>query len=129
MPNPIPSQAMGIPVQSASSVPVVPRQAIPNGMDFRNRMRSQLQSSLANRQPGFKNFFQILQERRAAQRAAPAAVPAMKSGGPVEKLKKLKKPIKRKSLKKADRVRKPAYAEGGAVERFLAKYPNYKPGE
>ncbi len=45
----------------------------------------------------------------------------------MNKLSKIKKPIKKKSLKKADRVKKPAFKEGGAVERFLAKYPDYNP--
>ena len=40
-------------------------------------------------------------------------------------LSKFKKPIKRKSLKK--KQPRAAYAEGGAVERFLQKYPDYNP--
>jgi len=38
-----------------------------------------------------------------------------------------KKPIKKKSFKKAARVKRMAYKEGGAVERFLTKYPDYNP--
>jgi hypothetical protein len=41
-----------------------------------------------------------------------------------QKLQKLKKPIKRKQLKKRPRY---AFKEGGAVEKFLAKYPDFDP--
>ncbi len=37
---------------------------------------------------------------------------------------KFKKPIKRKSFKKKPVAK---MAEGGAVERFLQKYPDYNP--
>lgn len=47
----------------------------------------------------------------------------MKKATPLDKF---KKPIKRKSVKKKTQKRA-AYAEGGAVERFLQKYPDYNP--
>lgn len=42
--------------------------------------------------------------------------------------KPFKKPIKKRSFKKADRVKRVAkFKDGGAVERFLQKYPDYNP--
>lgn len=62
--------------------------------------------------------------RRPAQKVAsltPKAAAPKKKGAAAAGLKKLKKPMQRKSIKVAK------YAQGGAVERFLAKYPDYKP--
>lgn len=51
----------------------------------------------------------------------------MEKGGPVKKAfkkgDKFKKPIKKKSFKQ----KRMAFKEGGAVERFLQKYPDYNP--
>lgn len=42
------------------------------------------------------------------------------------KVKSFKKPVKRKVIKKKTQKRM-GFAEGGAVERFLQKYPGYNP--
>lgn len=42
-----------------------------------------------------------------------------------KKIDKFKKPIKKKSFKKTER--RMAFKEGGAVERFLQRHPDYNP--
>ena len=147
MAQPLPSQNMGIPVGRVLRRPmptaraVMPQQALPQALPVsrpqfagyplprtNSEVRSQVVGGLNNAMTGIRNLFNTVGNRLGVKRpivAAPAA--AMKKGGNVEKLKKLKKPIKRKSLKKADRVKRPAFKEGGAVERFLSKYPDYNP--
>jgi hypothetical protein len=144
MPVFVQNRPTALPLQTAVARPrlpmptaraqMLPQQALPISQPPRQNMMQRLASISSN--PNLQQLRSKIQSQASKipmfSKLVPAAnniqpVPVMKKGGAVEKLKKMKKPIKRKSFKKADRVKKPAFKEGGAVERFLAKHPDYSP--
>lgn len=122
MPSPLPSQNVGVPMRPVAR-PVMaqrPAMGIPVGLPV--QAAPQAQPTLRRPMPPPQARVPVRPTALPAA-AAPAMVrrPMMAKGGVV---KKLKKPMKRKTIGKK-KVAK--YAEGGAVERFLQKYPDYKP--